>query len=434
MKIRTPQRKGERGQTIALVAASLVALLGMAALSIDVVTLYVARGEAQRAADAAALAGASIFATSSFTTVPGSLNPSDVCSTAGPGSASAVNKLAEAAAHENLISNLPATITSIVCTTGVAANGNPRVSVTVARNNLPTFFSRIWNSANSSVSATALAEAYNASGQTAMPTVKGVKPWLVPNCDPNAGVTGVLPAACIGHEFVNPATGAIPVGSAYIGTPISLTRINPTAATPTPPVPGNFYPLELNSVSRSCPAATSPSCGSVLTNNYEDDISCASSTELKCGPVSGGAISVLTTAGTGYGNRTRRATRCLVHADNEGLGQGQDEIIGAGPPLTIRAGDNYPISSLNGETVSRSDSVVTVPLYDGSTLCTGPGTCGITITVVGFLQIGINQTTTFAPGSPQLRGVILNAVGCNGTAPGVSAGTTSPVAVRLIHQ
>ena len=66
-------RKNERGQTIALVAASLVALLGMAALSIDVVTLYVARGEAQRAADAAALAGASIFATSSFTTVPGSL-------------------------------------------------------------------------------------------------------------------------------------------------------------------------------------------------------------------------------------------------------------------------------------------------------------------------------------------------------------------------
>ena len=342
------QRKGERGQTIALVAASLVALLGMAALSIDVVTLYVARGEAQRAADAAALAGASIFATSSFTTVPGSLNPSDVCSTAGPGSASAVNKLAEAAAHENLISNQPATITSIACTTGVAANGNPRVSVTVTRNNLPTFFSRIWSSANTSVGATALAEAYNASGRTATSTVKGVKPWLLPNCDP----LGDLAAGCPGHQFVNPATGAIPPGSTYIGTQIDLTRINPTASPPTTPVSGNFYPMDLNSASRTCPAPASASCGNVLNNDYEDDISCASSTEVSCGPAS--TMSVLTTAGSGYGNRTRRATRCLIHADNEGPNQGQDEIIGAGPPLTIRAGDNYPISSLNGETVSRS--------------------------------------------------------------------------------
>jgi len=46
----------ERGQTIALVALTIVTLLAMAALAIDVVTLYVAKGEVQRAADAAALA------------------------------------------------------------------------------------------------------------------------------------------------------------------------------------------------------------------------------------------------------------------------------------------------------------------------------------------------------------------------------------------
>ena len=51
------RRPGERGQTILLVAVSLVSLLAMAALSIDVVTLYTAHGEMQRAADAAALAG-----------------------------------------------------------------------------------------------------------------------------------------------------------------------------------------------------------------------------------------------------------------------------------------------------------------------------------------------------------------------------------------
>ena len=53
-------RKNERGVTIVLVAFSLLALLGMAALAIDIATLYVAHGEAQRAADAAALAGAKL--------------------------------------------------------------------------------------------------------------------------------------------------------------------------------------------------------------------------------------------------------------------------------------------------------------------------------------------------------------------------------------
>ena len=47
-------RNGERGVTIVLVALAMVTILAMAALSIDVVTLYVARSEAQRAADAAA--------------------------------------------------------------------------------------------------------------------------------------------------------------------------------------------------------------------------------------------------------------------------------------------------------------------------------------------------------------------------------------------
>ncbi len=61
------RRSGERGQTIILVAVSLVSLLAMAALAIDVVTLYVARSEMQRAADAAALAGAKAFVDSGVT-------------------------------------------------------------------------------------------------------------------------------------------------------------------------------------------------------------------------------------------------------------------------------------------------------------------------------------------------------------------------------
>jgi Flp pilus assembly protein TadG len=50
--------RGERGITMVLVALAMIAMIAMAALSIDVVTLYVSREEAQRSADAAAGAAA----------------------------------------------------------------------------------------------------------------------------------------------------------------------------------------------------------------------------------------------------------------------------------------------------------------------------------------------------------------------------------------
>src|SRR5438552_16215792 len=62
--------KSQRGQTIALVAVSMVSLLVAAALAIDLTTLYVAKGEIQRAADSAALAGAKAFVDSGVTTYP----------------------------------------------------------------------------------------------------------------------------------------------------------------------------------------------------------------------------------------------------------------------------------------------------------------------------------------------------------------------------
>lgn len=48
----------ERGASLALVALALVVLVGMAALAVDMGMLYTARGQAQRTADASALAGA----------------------------------------------------------------------------------------------------------------------------------------------------------------------------------------------------------------------------------------------------------------------------------------------------------------------------------------------------------------------------------------
>ncbi len=61
MRIRALGRD-ERGASLAIVAAALVVFLGMAATAVDMGMLYVARSQAQRTADAAALAGASTLA------------------------------------------------------------------------------------------------------------------------------------------------------------------------------------------------------------------------------------------------------------------------------------------------------------------------------------------------------------------------------------
>ena len=70
--IRRPRRNSEprskeRGVTMALVAITMVAIISMAALSIDIGTLYEAKAEAQRAADAAALTAARVISISGIT-------------------------------------------------------------------------------------------------------------------------------------------------------------------------------------------------------------------------------------------------------------------------------------------------------------------------------------------------------------------------------
>ncbi len=57
-----------------LVAIAMVAIIAIAALSIDVITLYLAKEEAQRSADNAALAAAKIISLSGLTADPANNN------------------------------------------------------------------------------------------------------------------------------------------------------------------------------------------------------------------------------------------------------------------------------------------------------------------------------------------------------------------------
>src|ERR1700726_3696026 len=105
------QRHWERGITMVLVAMGMVALIAMAALSIDVVTLYVVREEAQRAADAGALAAARVISISGVTGTAGSDNDASSWSKICGGDTSIASLTAKAAAQENSVGGTAATVT-----------------------------------------------------------------------------------------------------------------------------------------------------------------------------------------------------------------------------------------------------------------------------------------------------------------------------------
>src|ERR1700734_4054923 len=85
-------RSDERGVTIALVALAMVGIISMAALSIDVGTLYQAKAEAQRAADAGALTAARMISISGVTGDPNNATGSWVliCGPAGTATLAAI--------------------------------------------------------------------------------------------------------------------------------------------------------------------------------------------------------------------------------------------------------------------------------------------------------------------------------------------------------
>lgn len=444
-------RKDERGITIVLVAFSLLALLGMAALAIDVSALYVAHGEAQRAADAAALAGAKMFAFSGYTSVstpsPSTPAAADVCQTsATPGADAAANRQAEAAAAQNLIGGQPAAVQSIVCNTTAA---NPQITVTIQRTGLPTFFGRIWGGVANSVTATAVAEAYNPSGSAAAVQVQGVKPWLIPNCDPDpANLTG--PHDCAGAGLlVDPVDGSIKNNGSFVGKTITLTHVT-SPGEPTAKAAGrtlDYYRLDvpIRPPEPVCPSTSVVSCSQVGGDDYRDNIACASTYQFSCGQTIGAGQAVTMQSGGGMGPRTNEGTQCLIHASGRGPTLGQDELFPTGgtpdgtAPVTIKGGDNNPNSALQGVTsISRSDSIITVPIYHRAgappdDLC--PAGCTLTATIVGFLQLGIQENVAGGPNG-QVKGVIMNVAGCNPAAGGtpVSGGGVSPIPVRLIHQ
>jgi hypothetical protein len=418
-------RRGERGVTMVLVALGMFAILAMAVLAIDIVSLYVAKSDAQRAADAAALAGARMFVLSGSTS-GATVTPSDVC--AGGTGGSAANALATAAAAANTVAGTSATISNFTCANDAL---NPRISVTVSNTSLPLFFARIFGTRTASVTATATAEAFNNSGDAPITSVGSVKPWAIANC----GAGGTSSNPCTTKYFIDEGTYALNSPATYIGSAPTFTAGKATGPTP------NFayYPIDFSSSTPAiratlCPEITG-ACSALALGTapyYEDNIACStnshSNQRLSCGSM----ITLTQPLIASTPTTTQDATQCLIHQTGT---SGQD-TINPGTPVTITGGTGNPNPALQGVVnISRSDSVVTVPVFKwAGDPCAGAGSSGPCnqVAVIGFLQLGINSVSS----TGDLGAVVVNAVGCNPIGIGgttMAGGGLGPIPVRLVQ-
>lgn len=485
----------ERGITIALVAIAMVAIVAMAALSIDVVTLYLAREEAKRTADQAALAAARVISVSGLTGDPANAtgNWGAIC---GPddGVNGVATRAAKAVIGQNTVGG--STVTTINVTYAAGSNGavgsgtgdctsltnsafgvNPMVTVQVTRTGLGTYFSRIWGNSGNSVSASATAEAFNSSDSgavgnqvtgTIMPVQpRCVKPWVIPNQNPlipassgpnPCNVSGG-PGPC--QPLVNLSDGSIANpgislsgGSAggIIGEQFWLVadcKHNPNnCVMRVQPPQANFYqsgdvyqkyypnlyyiPAQIASTPTAIPSCTTG-------DPYNEAIvGCDQAAKYQCGVQNGSWVDL---SSENAARPTTQAAQCLIHqtdSSDSGESTGQDQLSPfAAPssyPFQILAGSSNPLVSAGltqGTQITSSSSIVSLPIYDQT-----PNTVNSNqvsqVTIVGFLQVFINAFDT----NGNINVTVLNVSGCsNGNGGNVSStpvNGTSPVPIRLI--
>jgi hypothetical protein len=437
-------RRRERGQTIALMAVSMLSILAFAAVAIDLTTLYAARGEVQRAADSAALAAGKAFADSGVVSYPANVTLQNLARTMATDAATAVlqqNTVAGSAAQFVSPPNI-----------NFSVAGNPRVTVNVQRTGLPLFFARIWGNRSASVSATATAEAYNpAFAQkntgTFLPSApKCVKPFLVPNTDPVQNV-----------PFVKPGTGQVnPAASSFIGEELRLISgcqgavvpgCIPKPRNPNPhPQPGEYLPMLVSGNHQYCPSSSALGCAGNSGTDFERSIECCDGAAFdfqRCGTSGTAAFYDPTVNPLGAGQPTRSGLQCLIHTTNPGPPSGtpqQDTIdltallSNAGQQITPGTFSQARYAVQPSSLMSTSDSIITVPIFDNRVLPL-PST---QVTIVGFLQLFVNYngpSGSAGLGPAGFDTYILNVIGCGnaGGTPAISGGGASPIPVRLVH-
>lgn len=438
--------------------------MAMAALSIDVITLYLANAEAQRSADAAALAAARVLSISGMTGDPNN-NPAGAVNV-WQQACQLATQVATAVAQQNTVAGatVPAaqiTVTypnnsdTITCSgTSPAFGVNPLVNVQVHRTNLPTFFARIWGHKGETVSAAATAEAFNSSnsetagngGTTLVPVQpRCVKPWIIPNIDPNNGQPFIVAANGSQQDSGVQISGTSSTGVIGETVPLSADCTPGAASGNCYPGPGGFILNNPPHAGQYVPALVSGTPVAVRScagAGYEAAIAgCDQTTVYACGvPASSGGTQADLTINpfnpSAAAGSTAQGATCLVSGTVGSVG-GADSLDTTVYPYQIRAGSSNPLVSTgivnNDNVITSSDSIVTVPIYNGATFVNGVTQPNVTI--VGFLQLFIDNIGGATGGD--IQATVLNVVGCgdgNTTPVGNPVTGSSPVPVRLIQQ
>ena len=360
------RRTGNRGQVLLVFLAGLLALLGIAALGIDVGYLYTVRHELQRCTDAGALAGASAFLSGKWTD--------------GATRAVADGRARAFAAKDKVASALLSPGSDVA----VAFPAPERVRVDATRN-VNLFFARLFIGPTKTVTAYSIAEA-----SVVDTNVKGLKPWGIPFpwedtngndlFDPGETVHRDCPEGVLDpSRYFCPGTRVI----LKIGTPQNSPK-NPDGLPSLQQESGHYFALALDG-----------SGGSV----YRDTIANGSSTPITIGdPIS-------LEPGNMVGP-TRQGTTDLMNADP---GSAWNDSTGLPESSLYHAGDG---SWMN------SPRVIRIPVYDPETALTNGRTDMVVAGFAGFWieQIEPHQATVIG------RYIPMRAFGQSGPTPGPAAG------------
>jgi hypothetical protein len=159
-------RRDERGASLLYITTGFMAFFAATALAIDVGMLMTARGQAQTAADAGALAGAVALAIDDY----------DDRSATGPAVLAAMNTALQNAVLKEAVSVEPADITFPIAPSGESNRVRVEVFRTAERNNpLSTFIMSVFGMTEADISARATAEAAPANAMSC------VKPFTIPD-------------------------------------------------------------------------------------------------------------------------------------------------------------------------------------------------------------------------------------------------------------
>lgn len=359
----------EKGISVIIVAAGLTTFIGFLALVVDLGMLFASRSDAQKAADAAALAGARYFIDQGA--VPGSLTSQ---------MRDESRAFAKAIGSQNKIRGVNVPQADVIVNDSdillLSTPNGPVFQVTalVQRNALSTYFANILGVGAVNISASATAQASLPVGNTAgappsyNPGAKCIKPWMVQNVSPRT------------TDPNNP----IRYGPDDFGTVVYL---HDDQSTNGPSKWGIIAPCPTYT-----PPPTEPCDGGNSSPVYYDNI-------VKCNPNTyycSEGVWVSDVPGNKVG-KTQDGVQDLIHQgggkNGEGTDQGQDTISGGTPGPnynpTITGGSNNPNPLFRGQpiTATDSDSVIVVPV----TNLPPPSNGQIKMRIDGLLKLFITQ-------------------------------------------